>query len=86
MTAVFAATFGLLSLGGLLTLVRLARGPSTLDRILAVEVLLVLVVSGIAVAAAARGAPSDIGLLLVVSLLTFVGTVTAARFTQRRTR
>lgn len=86
MTVVFAATFGLLSLGGLCTVVRLIRGPSTLDRILAVDVLLILIVSGIAVEAALRGVRANIALLLVVSLLAFVGTVTAARFTGRWTR
>lgn len=86
MTAVFSATFALLSLAGLCALFRLVRGPSTLDRILALDIVLILVVSGIAVGAAQRGEGTNIALLLVVSLLAFVGTVTAARFAQRGVR
>ncbi|MQA87104.1 MAG: sodium:proton antiporter [Streptosporangiales bacterium] len=84
MTAVFSATLALLSLAGLCSLLRVVRGPSVLDRILALDVLLILLVSGIAVEAAQRGEPANIALLLVVSLLAFVGSVTAARFAGRR--
>lgn len=76
--------FAFLALGGLLCLVHLARGPSTADRIAALDLLLVVVVSAIAVQAARTGEGTYLDVLVVVALLGFVGTVTVARFIERR--
>lgn len=84
MTVVFAVTFGLLALAGLLTLVRLVRGPRTLDRILAVDVLVVLIVAGTAVGMAASARGIYIALLIVVALLGFVGTISCVRLVERQ--
>ena len=43
MTVVFWAAYVMLGAGALLTLVRLARGPSLLDRVVATDVLLVII-------------------------------------------
>lgn len=83
MTAVFAATYVLLAVGGLCTMVRLALGASALDRILALDVLQILLVSVVAVEAARTASPTFITLLLVVTLLAFVASVAAARFAGR---
>lgn len=83
MTVILNATMALLSLAGLLTLVRLVRGPSFFDRVVALDVLSVIFVSGIAVQAAAQGGDANIPLLVTVALLGFVGSVTAARFAGR---
>lgn len=73
-----------LSIAGLLVLLRLVRGPSVPDRIVALDALLLVVVSGIAVGAAATGDGDFLAVLVAVSLLGFVGTVTVARFVERR--
>ena len=73
-----------LSLAALLVLVRLVRGPSVPDRIVALDTLLYIVVSGIAVGAATVGDGSFLTVLVAVALLGFVGTVTVARFVERR--
>ena len=65
-------------------LVRLVRGPSVPDRIVALDALLLVVVAGIAVDAAATGVGDFLAVLVAVSLLGFVGTVTVARFVERR--
>ncbi len=80
MSVVFAVTFGLLSIAGLLVAGRLLRGPSTLDRILALDVLSVLLAGGLAADAARRGSAETLVVLLVVSLLGFTGTLLAVRF------
>ncbi|MCY7365992.1 MAG: sodium:proton antiporter [Frankiaceae bacterium] len=67
-----------------LCLVRLVRGPSVPDRIVALDALLLVVVAGIAVGAAATGDGDFLAVLVAVSLLGFVGTVTVARFVERR--
>ena len=73
-----------LSIAALLTLVRLVLGPSVPDRIVALDTLLYIVVSGIAVGAATAGDGSFLAVLVAVALLGFVGTVTVARFVERR--
>jgi len=79
-TAVFWAAYVMLGTGALLTLVRLARGPSLLDRVVATDVLLVIISAGLAVYAALQRDPTVVPVLVVVSLLAFVGTVSVARY------
>ncbi|SEG69120.1 multisubunit sodium/proton antiporter, MrpF subunit [Thermomonospora echinospora] len=86
MNAVYAVTLGLLSVAALLTLVRLLRGPTVLDRILALDVLSVLLVGGVGVRAAMLGSTADVASLVVIALLGFAGTVTAARLAAERGR
>lgn len=78
--------FVFLALSGLGCLIHLARGRSTADRIVALDLLLVVVVSAIAVQAARDGSGIFLDVLVVASLLGFVGTVTVARFIERRGR
>ena len=80
MTAVFWAAYVMLGAGALLTLVRLARGPSLLDRVVATDVLLVIISAGLAVYAALQRDPTVVPVLVVVSLLAFVGSVSVARY------
>ena len=80
MTAVYWAAYLLLGSGALLALVRLARGPSLLDRVVATDTLLVIVSAGLAVYAALARDPTVVPVLVVVSLLAFVGSVSVARY------
>ncbi|GLU48059.1 monovalent cation/H+ antiporter complex subunit F [Nocardiopsis ansamitocini] len=81
---VYVATFTMLGLGVLFTLYRLVRGPSVLDRVVCLNTLSVLLVSAIAVEASVRGDTAYFGLMVTIALLGFVGTITAARFAERR--
>jgi multicomponent Na+:H+ antiporter subunit F len=72
--------YGLIGAGALLTLVRLARGPSLLDRVVATDTLLVIISAGLAVHAALERNASVVPVLVVVSLLAFVGSVSIARY------
>jgi multicomponent Na+:H+ antiporter subunit F len=85
-TAVFTVTLVLLCLAGALTLTRLLLGPSTLDRIAAVDVFMILIVAAVAVYVAIYRDGSNIPLLAAVALLGFVGSATAARLAERRER
>ena len=80
MTAVYWAAYLMLGAGGLLALVRLGRGPSLLDRVVATDVLLVIVAAGLAVHAALSRDPTVVPVLVVVALLAFVGSVSVARY------
>lgn len=83
MNVVFAITFGLLTAAGALTTARLARGPRTLDRILALDVLLVLIMAGVAAGIARSQQGFNIALLVTVALLAFIGSVSAVRLVER---
>ena len=74
----------LLGLAGVLTLVRLVRGPGLLDRVVALDCLLVILVMAVATESAS-GNRSGVALSITVSaaLLGFVGTVAVARYVER---
>lgn len=65
-------------------LYRLLRGPSTPDRVVALDGVLSVVVSGIVVAVAKANSDIILVTVLVVSLVGFVGTVALGRFVERR--
>jgi multicomponent Na+:H+ antiporter subunit F len=79
-TAAYWLLFGLIGGGAVLALVRLARGPSLLDRVVATDVLLVIIAAGLAVYAGLAQDPTLVPVLVVVSLLAFVGSVSVARY------
>ena len=80
MTVVSVLAFTMLGAGVLLALVRLALGPSLLDRVVATDALLVIISAGLAVYAALTRNPTVVPVLVVVSLLGFVGSVSVARY------
>lgn len=80
MTVVYWVAFVLLAGGALLALVRLARGPSLLDRVVATDTLLVIISAGLAVYAGLFRDPAVVPVLVVVALLAFVGSVSVARY------
>jgi len=74
---------GCVSVALLLTLWRLARGPGVCDRILALDLLSMLVAALLIVLGIATRTGSPFDAALVVALLGFVGTVALARFAER---
>jgi multicomponent Na+:H+ antiporter subunit F len=83
---VFVVVLSVLCLAGAITLVRLLRGPDTLDRIAALDVFVILIVAAASVYVAIYGDGSNIPLLAAVALLGFVGSATATRLAERRER
>jgi multicomponent Na+:H+ antiporter subunit F len=79
-TVVAYVLYGLIGGGALLALIRLARGPSLLDRVVATDTLLVIIAAGLAIHAALAQDPTLVPVLVVVSLLAFVGSVSVARY------
>ena len=76
----------MLGVAAALTLYRLLRGPSSLDRIAALDVFVVLIVVAVGVYIAYYRDGSNIPLLAAVALVSFVGSVAAARLAVRRER
>jgi len=81
-TAMPAAELALALLGAaaVLTLVRLARGPSIADRVVALELLGTIAIGMIAAAAVVSGASALLDVALIVALVAFLGTVAFARY------
>jgi len=85
MTVVAALALVLLGSAAALVLVRLFRGPSNLDRIVAAEILMVIVIAGVATESALQRTATNLPLLLVLGLVGFVGGVAVTRFMSRDT-
>ena len=84
MTAVLAVVLtGLFSVTALLALVRLYRGPSLLDRVVAADMLLATMVGAVGAEAAVNRHSTTLPVLVVLSLLGFVGSVSLVRFAAR---
>ena len=79
MTSVFAAVVVMLSAAAAITVLRLLRGPSVLDRVVALDMLLAVVLCALATFAAVTLDSSSVPALVVVTLLGFVGSVSIAR-------
>jgi multicomponent Na+:H+ antiporter subunit F len=71
---------GLLTLAVLFTLVRLVRGPTLADRIVALDLLTTLAVSLIAVFALRTGVSLQLDIALALCLVGFVSTIALARY------
>lgn len=85
MIVVVSLCLGILMLAAVVALLRVVRpGTSLADRIIALDLILLIIVMGIAVSAVGTGSSVYFDVLVVVSLLGFVGTITVARFIERR--
>ncbi|MBQ1026626.1 MULTISPECIES: monovalent cation/H+ antiporter complex subunit F [Micromonospora] len=73
----------LLSVTALLALVRLYRGPTLLDRVVAADMLLATMVGAVGAEAAVNRHATTLPVLVVLALLGFVGSVSLVRFAVR---
>lgn len=80
MDTALSVVVAMLLASGVLVTVRLVRGPSSLDRAVALDALAAVVMAGIGVLTAARQIPYYLPALLVLSFLGFTGSVSIARF------
>jgi len=79
MTIVYWVCGALLALAAGCAIVRIFRGPSLLDRMLATDVLLVIVGSALLVHAVITGSLVNLVFVLVMAIAGFLGSVTVAR-------
>ncbi|WP_369202688.1 monovalent cation/H+ antiporter complex subunit F [Streptomyces sp. PU-14G] len=78
--AIATVIAGLLLAAGLMVTLRMVLGPSTLDRAVALDALVAVVMAGIGLQTAVRGNAFYLPVLLVLSFLGFTGSVGVARF------
>lgn len=71
---------GIAALAFLLAMIRFARGPHAVDRVVAFDVLTIVSVAGIVLAAVFEGRSIYLDVALVYALLSFLGVIVAARY------
>ncbi len=91
MTGVQTAVLVMVGIGAVLlvaaaslTVARMARGPSSLDRVVAADVLVAVVIAILAAEAIVHDHATTLPVMLVLSLLGFAGAVSIARFVAER--
>lgn len=82
MTVVLVICLGMLAVAALCTLARMTIGPTVIDRALALDVLIAVGICALAIEAALNQHTYTLPILLVLTLLGFVGSVSVARFTK----
>lgn len=70
----------LLSMAAVGTIYRIATGPSLLDRVIAADVLLAVFGAALATEMAVNHHMDNLALLVVLTVIGFIGSVTVARF------
>ncbi len=84
MSVAVTIAYLLVAAGAVLTLVRLVQGPSLADRVVATDLLLVLLSCGAGIFTVDTGNGTYLIVMVVVGVLGFLGTVTVARFIEKR--
>jgi multicomponent Na+:H+ antiporter subunit F len=73
----------MLACGAILAFVRLTRGPTLPDRVIAIDLIGVLIVCMLVVVASGRGGAVFLDVAIFIALISFVGTVAYARYVER---
>ncbi len=76
----------ILGTAAILALIRMTLGPTMLNRAVAMDVLAATIVAGLAIEAAYNRHSATLPILVVVSLIGFVGSVSIARFAAKEGR
>lgn len=83
---IIAIGVAILGVAAALTLVRMARGPSSLDRVVAADVIIAVVIAGLAMEASLNHHTTTLPIMVVLSMLGFAGSLSLARFVADRDR
>ncbi|QKT04503.1 cation:proton antiporter [Ectothiorhodospiraceae bacterium 2226] len=77
------AAYVILGIALVLTFVRLMRGPSLPDRVIALELVALLTVGVIAVYTVATGVPAFLDVAIVLALTSFLAAIGFARYIEK---
>lgn len=77
-------TMALILLGMVFAFVRMALGPSLADRVVALDMLTVLMVAFAGAFSIVSGEPVYLDVAIALALVGFIGTVALARYAERR--
>lgn len=80
---VFLVALSMLALAAGLTFIRVAKGPTLPDRVIALDLIGVLLVCLLVLMAGVTAQQAFMDVAMVVALISFVGTVAYARYIER---
>jgi multicomponent Na+:H+ antiporter subunit F len=80
----WSPVLSLLSLSLILAFVRLVRGPSLPDRVVALDIAITMAMGIISVYAVQNNQPIFLDVALILALLSFLGTIAFAYYIERR--
>lgn len=80
---IIGTALAMLAVAALLAFVRVVRGPTLPDRVVAIDLIGILIVGMIVVGAAETGERAFLDVAIVFALISFVGTVAYARYVER---
>ncbi|MEJ2868465.1 monovalent cation/H+ antiporter complex subunit F [Actinomycetospora sp. OC33-EN08] len=83
-SVLLVVALGLLGVSLLLVLVRFLRGPAALDRLVALDALVAVIMCGLMAQVALSRDSAIVPTIVAVSLVGFLGSSTVARFVGRR--
>jgi len=83
LTASLAIALAMLAVTAGMTFIRLLKGPTLPDRVIAIDLIGVLMVCILVVTAAATHQQAFLDVAMVVALISFVGTVAYSRYIER---
>jgi multicomponent Na+:H+ antiporter subunit F len=83
LTASLAIALAMLAVAAGMTFIRLLKGPTLPDRVIAIDLIGVLMVCILVVTAAATHQQAFLDVAMVVALISFVGTVAYSRYIER---
>jgi multicomponent Na+:H+ antiporter subunit F len=83
MNIVMVIALAMLALAALLTFIRLMLGPTLPDRVIAIDLIGVLIVCLLVVLAGSTAQAAFLDVAMVIALISFVGTVAYARYIER---
>lgn len=83
MNAILDLSLAILAVAGVLCLARMVRGGLLADRIIALDTLVLMIVTGVAVGSVRAGGGVFLDVVVVVALLGFVATSLLARYLER---
>ena len=73
----------MVALGAILAFARLMRGPTLPDRVIAIDLIGVLIVCTLVVVASSNAMAVFLDVAIFIALISFVGTVAYARYVER---
>ncbi len=80
----YTLALGIISLGLILTFIRLVRGPSLPDRVVALDLAVALAIGIIACYAILFNQPAFLDVAIIIALISFLGTIAFAYYIERR--
>lgn len=74
----------MMAIAALLAIIRIARGPSIIDRVVAADVLIAVVIAGLVLEAVIHRHATTVPVVLALSLVGFAGSVSVAQLVAGR--